>query len=232
VIAKEMRMWARDPLRLTFLIIAAVVGLGVCLVSVLTHGTGLLLPFAGVLTVVIAGAGGCNLYGSDGLSMRLTMMSPDSERADVHGRQLAWLLIVGPYAVILTVVLTLISGQSWAWPWALGPLAAVIGGAAGLLPLASLIAVLPLDENGGPAPAWPAKVWATLILTVVTALPTVAILIIGAVADSLVLQWLAVPLGILTGIIFASTLGRVARKRLESHQFDILAKLAAASSPT
>ncbi|HWD62905.1 MAG TPA: hypothetical protein VG369_10450 [Humibacter sp.] len=231
VVAKEVRMWMRDPLRLTFLIIAAIVGLGVCVIAELTHGTGLLLPFAGALTVVIAGAGGCNLYGSDGLSMRLTIMTPGAERADVRGRQLAWLLLVGPYALCLTVVLTLISGQTWAWPWALGLLAALTGGAAGLIPLMSLIAVLPLDENGGPAPAWPAKVWATLILTTVSAAPAVALLIVGALAQSLLLQWLAVPLGILTGIILAVTLGHAAQKRVESRQFDILEQLAAASSP-
>ncbi|WP_243063993.1 hypothetical protein [Humibacter sp. RRB41] len=231
VVAKELRMWVRDPLRLTFLIIAAIVGLGVCVIAELTHGTSLLLPFAGILTVVIAGAGGCNLYGSDGLSLRLTVMTPGAERADVRGRQLAWLLIVGPYALCLTVVLTLISGQTWAWPWALGPLAAVIGGAAGLVPLVSLIAVLPLDENGGPAPAWPAKVWATLILTALSAAPAIALLVVGALEQSLVLQWLAVPVGILTGIALAVGLGRAAQKRLESRQFEILAQLAATTSP-
>lgn len=116
VIAIEVRMWAREPLRLTFLIIAAIVGLGVCVIPEVTHGPSLLLPFAGVITVVIAGAGGCNLYGSDGLALRLTVTTPGSERADVRGRQLAWLLLVGPYALCLTVILTLISGQTWAWP--------------------------------------------------------------------------------------------------------------------
>lgn len=230
VVAKELRLWLRDPLRATFLIIAAVVGLGVCVIAVLAHGTGLLLPFAGVLTAIIAGAGGCNLYGSDGLSLRLTVLSPGSEGADVHGRQLAWLLLVGPYTLVLTIVLTIISGQAWAWPWALGPLAAVLGGAVGLIPLCSLIAVLPLDASGGPAPAWPAKVWAALLLTVATALPTVALLIVGAVAGWVLLQWLAVPLGILTGIALALALGRAARRRLSTHQFDILATLTAASS--
>lgn len=229
VVAKELRLWLRDPLRATFLIIAAVVGLGVCVIAVLTHGTGLLLPFAGVLTVVIAGAGGCNLYGSDGLSLRLSVLSPGSEHADVRGRQFAWLLLVGPYTLVLTVVLTIISGQEWAWPWALGLLAAVLGGAVGLIPLTSLIAVLPLDADGGPAPAWPAKVWATLILTVITALPSLALLILGTADDSTVLQWLAVPLGILTGTVLAAALGRAARRRLQTHQLDILATLTAAA---
>jgi ABC-2 type transport system permease protein len=231
VIAKEVRLWMRDPLRLTFLMIAAIIGLGVCVIPEATRGLSVLLPFAGVLTVVIAGAGGCNLYGSDGLAMRLTVMTPHSESADVRGRQLAWLLLVAPYTLCLTVVLTLLSGQTWAWPWALGPLAAVLGGAAGLLPLISLIAVLPLDENGGPAPAWPVKVWATLILTVVSALPAVALLVLGAVTGSPLLQWLSVPVGILTGAALAIGLGSAAQKRLTSHQFDILAQLTAASSP-
>lgn len=231
VTAKELRLWVRDPLRLTFLMIAAIVGLGVCVVPGISHGTSLLLPFAGVLTAVIAGAGGCNLYGSDGLPMRLTVMTPESERADVRGRQCALALLIGPYALCLTVALTLISGQAWAWPWVLGLLPAVVGGAVGLLPIASLVAVLPLDEKGGPAPAWPVKVYAALILTLVGACPTAAVLVAGGVIQSTAVQWLAVPMGAATGVVLAVALGRVATKRLTTHQFDILAQLTEASSP-
>ena len=35
-----------------------------------------------------------------------------------------------------------------AWPWVLAVLPALLGGAAGLAPLASLISVQPLDEIG------------------------------------------------------------------------------------
>ena len=32
-----------------------------------------------------------NLYGQDGTALWLTLLAPGSERADVRGRQLAWL---------------------------------------------------------------------------------------------------------------------------------------------
>jgi ABC-2 type transport system permease protein len=54
-------------------------------------------------------------------------MVPGTERADVRGRQAAWLLAVGPAMVVLTVALTALSGQRWAWPGVLAMLAAVLG---------------------------------------------------------------------------------------------------------
>ena len=60
------------------------------------------------------------------------------ERADVRGRQLAWLVVVAPVMVALTVALTAVSGQTWAWPWILAALPAVLGGTAGLMVLVSV----------------------------------------------------------------------------------------------
>ena len=148
-------MWVRDPIRLTCLLIAVIVGAAVCAIPRLTGGTYLLLPYAGVLTAIIAGACACNLYGSDGTSLWLTVMSPGSSRADVRGRQEAWLIVVAPYTVALTIAFTAVSGEHAAWPWVLAVLPAVLGGAAGLAPFSSLVSVQPLDETGGPTPAWP-----------------------------------------------------------------------------
>lgn len=228
VVSKELRMWARDPLRLTFLVIAAIIGLGVCIVPELSQGTGFLLPFAGILSVVIAGAGGCNLYGSDGLALRLTLMVPGAARADIRGRQGAFLLLVGPYALIATIVLTTLSAQGWAWPWVLALLPAIVGGATGLLPIASLVAVLPLDANGGPAPAWPVKVYAAMVLTLLTAAPTAAVLIAGAITGSTATQWAAVPVGVASGLLAAGLLGRAATIRLRRRGVAIVEQLSAA----
>jgi len=231
VVGKELRMWVRDPLRLTFLVLAAIVGLGVCLVPAVAHGTSVMLPFAGVGAVAIAGAGGCNLYGSDGLALRLTVMTPGAERADVRGRQAAFLLVVGPYALIVTIALTALGGQEWAWPWALGLLAAILGGASGLVPLSSVVGVLPLGTDGGPAPTWPVKVYAVMILIVLTATPSAALLIVGAVARSGAVQWAAVPVGVASGVLAALLLGRSATTRLRLHGVAIIEQLASASDP-
>jgi ABC-2 type transport system permease protein len=45
------------------------------------------------------------VYGEDGTAFWLTRMVSGVERADVRGRQVAWLLVVGPAMVVLTVAL-------------------------------------------------------------------------------------------------------------------------------
>jgi hypothetical protein len=47
-------------------------------------------------------------------------------------RLAAWLIVVAPYTIAVIIAFTALSGQRAAWPWALGLLLAVLGGAAGL----------------------------------------------------------------------------------------------------
>lgn len=88
-------------------------------------------------------------------------------------------MIVGPYAVITTVVLTAAGGQSWAWPWVMSALPAWLGGAAGLVPLASTVAVQPLDERGGLTPGRPVKIYACLVLIFLTGVPALTLPLAG-----------------------------------------------------
>jgi ABC-2 type transport system permease protein len=226
VTAKEIRMWVRDPIRLTCLLIAVIVGAAVCAIPRLTGGTYLLLPYGGILTAVIAGACACNLYGSDGTSLWLTVMTPDSSRADVHGRQAAWLIVVAPYTVAITVAFTALSGEHAAWPWALAVLPAVLGGAAGLAPFSSLISVQPLDETGGPTPAYSLKVHIALVVVALTALVPVAVLVAAHVWHEPWLSWAGVPVGLATGAGLTAYLGRRAVSGLENRQVRILRVLA------
>ncbi|MBO2459901.1 hypothetical protein [Actinomadura violacea] len=218
VAAKELRMWARDPIRLTCLVIALVVGTGAGVVPRITAGTGLLLPFAGAMTVVIAGACACNVYGNDGPGIWPTIMTPGSARADVRGRQLGWLLAVGPYAAASTLVLTAVSGEDRFWPWAVSLVTALLGGAAGLLPLASLIAPQPLDAAGNPTPGWSVKVHIALLAVPLTALPTLLALLAG-------LGWVAVPIAAATGALLAFWLGARAVTVLQERQVALLQTL-------
>ncbi len=222
VAAKELRLWLRDPVRLSCLVIALLVGAGTGVLPRVTAGTGLLLPFAGTIAVVIAAACACNLYGNDGSSVWLTVMTPGSARADIRGRQVGWLVVVGPYAVASTVVSTALSGQPRAWPWALGLLAAILGGGTGLLAIGSLVCVQPLDAAGNPTPAWSLKVHVALAVVPLTALPTAAVLVAGG-------GWLALPAGVLTGAALAVWLGRLAVTRLADRQVSILHALAGAA---
>jgi ABC-2 type transport system permease protein len=86
VAAKELRLWGRDPIRLTCLLIAVLVGAAACAIPRVTAGTSVVLPYAGILTTVIASACACNLYGSDGTSLWLTVMTPGWGGAARRGR--------------------------------------------------------------------------------------------------------------------------------------------------
>ena len=178
---------------------------------------------------MIAGACACNLYGSDGTSLWLTVMTPDSSRADVRGRQAAWLIVVAPYTVAVTIAFTALSGEHAAWPWVLAVLPAVLGGAAGLAPFSSLISVQPLDETGGPTPAYSLKVHIALVVVALTALVPVAVLVAARVWHEPWLSWAAVPVGLATGAALAAYLGGLAVSRLQKRQVGILRVLADAA---
>jgi ABC-2 type transport system permease protein len=141
----------------------------------------------------------------------------------------AWLIIVAPYTVAVTVACTALSGDRAAWPWALAVLLAVLGGAAGLAPLASLVSVQPLDETGSPTPAWSLKVHIALVVVAATALLPVLILVGAGLWHQGWLSWAAVPAGLASGAGLAAWLGRRAVARLERQQVRILRVLADAA---
>lgn len=223
VIAKELRLWLRDPVRLTCLVIALVVGTAVCVLPRVTANSSLLMPFGGAMTVVIAGACACNLYGNDGSSLFLTVLTPGSARADVRGRQLAWLIAVAPYAIVSTVILTAASGQTRYWPWALALLPALLGGGAGLAAWSSARFVQPLDEAGNPTPAFSLLVHIALVAVAGTALPPLLVLLAGG-------GWAAVPVGVLSGLVLGGWLSRRAVARLQGHEVAMLTTLARAAA--
>ena len=227
VISREVRLWIRDPNRAGFLLVAVVVGLGICMVPLISHGTRVLLPFAGGGTAIIAGAIAGNGYGFDGPAIAI-LLDTGAERADVRGRQYAWLLLIGPYTVALTVVGSLVAGQAWAMPWAYGLLAAILGGAAGVCPLSSVIAPQPLDANGSPGPTWVLKTYASIVLIALSAAPTLAVLIVGRSLGSAVITWLAVLVGVISGAVALVVLGRLAGRRAVDHGPEIYQALSQA----
>ena len=163
VAAKELRLWARDPIRLTCLLIALVVGAGVCAILRVTAGTSALLPFAGTLTTIIAGACACNLYGSDGTSLWLTISTPQSAgrgRPRTPGRLAA---DRGPVRARLHPGPHRYQRSALGMDMGVGSAARPARRRLGPAPLASLISVQPLDETGGLTPAWSLKVHIALI---------------------------------------------------------------------
>ncbi|MEU3170337.1 hypothetical protein [Streptosporangium sp. NPDC006930] len=223
VAAKELRVWWRDLVRIQLLGIAFSYALVFPLLLV-TIDLWIMVPFVGLIAVVMAAAVSANLYGADGTALWLTLMTPGAERADVRGRQLAWLLAIGPAATVLTLVGTAVSGQTWAWPWVLGLLPALLGGAAGLIVCFAVNSLVPGTDphkrggnplnTGADESSETGLAWLTLIAVPSIGLPTAAAILLH--------PWAGVPVGLLTGALGVWGFGKIAYRRLESHGTELL----------
>ncbi|OUC81231.1 hypothetical protein [Streptosporangium minutum] len=221
--AKELRAWWRDLVRIQLLALAFSYAIVTPLLLV-TIDSWIMVPFTGLIAIVMAAASSANLYGADGTALWLTLMTPGAERADVRGRQLAWLLIVGPAAVLLSLAGTLVSGQAWAWPWVLGLLPALLGGGAGLIVLLAVTSLVPGTDphkrGGNPLSTGADETAETsLAWIVLVAVPAIALPAAGAI---LLNPWAGIVTGVLTGVLSAWGLGKIAYRRLESHGIDLL----------
>lgn len=186
----------------------------------LAIGEVVLLPWAGAIAVIMTLTFCGNLYGQDGTALWLTVIRPGTERADVRGRQWAWLAVFAPVSVVLTVVLTAASGLTWTWPWVLAILPALLGGGVGLALLFSVVQLVPgpdphrkqsspMDHGDATGPAF-----ALFFLALLLPVPPLALLVPGLLLGDPVLQWAAVPVGLAVGVALPWWLGGVAHRRL------------------
>ncbi|MET8987081.1 hypothetical protein ABZW49_16675 [Nonomuraea wenchangensis] len=221
--AKELRAWWRDLVRIQLLATAFAFAIVTPLLLV-SIGVWVMFPFMGLIAIVMAAASSANLYGADGTALWLTLMTPGAERADVRGRQLAWFLIVGPAAVVLSLAGTFVSGETWAWPWVLGLLPALLGGGAGVVVLLAVTSLVPGTDphkrggnplsTGADETAETSLAWLVLVAVPTTALPTAGAILLD--------PWAGVATGVLTGVFYAWGFGRIAYRRLENHGIELL----------
>jgi ABC-2 type transport system permease protein len=142
----------------------------------------------------------------------------------VRGRAWAWFLVVGPAGLLLTVVLTAISGQAWSWPWVLAGEPAMVIGCAGLLVLIGAWSVNAPAPDGGPSPMRVLKTHAALIvIPVIVLFPAAALLIGGALGHSLLLRWLAVPVAVAWAAFLSWRSVQAATRRLETRGPEVFA---------
>ena len=227
VISRELRLYSRSALRSLMLLISFLVGVLVGVISAL-EGKTTGLPFSGLLFTVIAAACFTNCYGDDGTSLWLTLVVPGAARADVLGRVWAWFLVVGPVGLLLSVVLTAVSGQTWAWPWVLAAEPAMVIGCAGLLAAIGTWSVNGPAPDGGPSPFRVLKTHAALIaVPVIVLFPAAALLIPGAIGHSLLLRWLAVPVAIAWAAFLSWYCTGAAVRRLETRGPEIFTRVRA-----
>lgn len=220
-----LRLYSRSVLRSMMLMISFLVGVLAGVIGAFSgKTTG--LPFSGLLFTLIAAACFTNCYGDDGTSLWLTLVVPGAARADVRGRAWAWFLVVGPAGLLLTLVLTAVSGQGWAWPWVLAAEPAMAIGCAGLLVLTGAWSVNGPAPDGGPSPARVLKTHVALIaVPAVVLFPAAALLIPGAIGHSLLLRWLAVPVAIAWAAFLCWRSVRAAAARLDTRGPEIFARV-------
>lgn len=230
VIGKELAMWWRDAQRRTLLLSAILIGL-VLPAFTTEHAGGLAL--SALWIVVFATLQVSNLYGMDGTAVWQTLITPGAARADVRGRQWAWVLIVGPVALLAAAVLPAVTGDTDTYPWVLALVPVLVGAGAGTLLVASVEAPYPAATGKGRNPftssgsgSGLAAVMRRLLLTLVqmaAAVPVVVLLVLGSTGLVPAASWVAVPVGIACGIAAAWWWGRRAYRRLELSGPELLA---------
>ncbi|GAA0409999.1 hypothetical protein Acor_35810 [Acrocarpospora corrugata] len=237
VAAKELRTWSRDLMRTHLHYFALFFGVLYCLAPLIIGWYGL-LRWAGPIMVIMAAATSANLFALDGAALWLTLVNPGAERAEVRGRQAAWLIRVAPVAIVLTVAGTIVGGESWTWSWSLAILAATLGGGAGLIAVISVYNLIPVPEparrTGNPLEAGNifGQVLGVLLLATLTALPTAGVAWLGDQLDNPPLQWAAVIVGVASGILYTFWFGRLAHNRLRVTGPALLATMRNSNSTT
>ncbi|MBV2156547.1 hypothetical protein [Kitasatospora sp. SUK 42] len=231
VLGKELRLWVRDPRRARALRAALWTGVFTGLLPLL-GGFDTLVPWTGVVAALFAGSLCANLYGLDAGALWLTLLVPGAERVDVRARQLAWLIVVAPAALLLTLAPAVAAPPGRVWPWLLAVLPAVLGAGAGLAPLMSLLGPAPSPDRpgGNPLDAFGDESadqgrmqgLAVLLLQLLAALPAAGVVLAGTLLHSAPLRWAGVAAGLGTGLLYAWWLGRAARRRLEADGPELL----------
>jgi ABC-2 type transport system permease protein len=128
-------------------------------------------------------------------------------------------------------VLTAASGQARSWPWVLAAEPAMVIGCAGLLVLIGAWSVNGLAADGGPSPARVLKTHLALVaIPAVVLFPAAALLIGGAIGHSLLLRWLAGPVGIAWAALLSWRAAGAAARRLEHRGPEIFSAVRAPSA--
>jgi ABC-2 type transport system permease protein len=238
--AKELREWTRQPRRRVQLRVALWTAVLLVIIPGLLGATWM-WPFAGIVVAWAAGITAANVYGLDGTAIWITIGAPGTELADVRGRQAAWLIAFGTTASVATIVLTLVGGQAWAWPWVAAALPATVGAAVGLVPIVSLVLPAPLPDRRGGDPmdlgddqrtqgALFSQGIVMTILVPLLASPAILVAFAGGTLDPR-FAWLGMPAGIIAGLAYGWWLGELAGRRLARRGPELLERMRARPMP-
>lgn len=232
VVTKELRTWWRDGRRRAALLPLLLIGFALpVFLSIKDGGSGApTIPFAGAFVVWLAAMGATNLYGFDGTALWQTIVTPGAARADVRGRAIAWLLLVGPVALAATLILPGVMGQARLYPWALATFPVLLGvGVANVMFLSTHNAFALPPQRGNPFAGSGNPGCAKLLMQLAVGLgqllasvPILIILGLGAALGLPILEWAALPVGLILGLVAANVGIRLATAKLESSGPEIL----------
>jgi ABC-2 type transport system permease protein len=231
VVGKELRTWGRDVRRRVALLSTVAVG-GIVTIGPLLSGEGGVSPFGGIAVVAFGTLMAGNLYGMDGSAIWHTLVIPGAAWIDVRGRQVAWLVIVGPVTLLLAIVLPAVADPG-VYPWVLGLAPALLGGGAGLVVVLSVFTAYPMPDrkaspfatgSGGGFLRGLLQICIAMLLAL-GALPVVAVGVLGESLGLPVVTWLGVPVGIAVGVLLFWWWGGIAGRRLTNRGPELLAQV-------
>lgn len=233
VVLKELRTWWRDGRRRAALLPLMLIGVVLPIFLGLQNGAAG-VPFAGVFVVWLAAMASANMYAFDGTALWHTLVIPGAARADVRGRMIAWLLVVAPLAVILTLVLPGALGRWQMYPWVVATLPVVLGVGVATAIFLSAYAAYPLPQqrgnpfaanSGNPGCARALVQLAVGLGQLLVSLPVLGIVGLGAYLHNGLIQWSALPVGIALGVGAALLSVRIVTARVETHGPELLSEV-------
>ncbi|MFI8566320.1 ABC transporter permease [Rhodococcus sp. NPDC078407] len=147
VVTRELALWRGDMRRrsqlLSVLIFAVLGGIG----PLVTDSIPFDAAWGAWIVIFMAMGAGSNLYGLDGGSMWHLVMIPQALRDDVRGRQIAWLIVAAPLAIVSTAVVRIFGDlglDRLAVP--ISVTLSMLGVSAGLIVVISVRAAYPVPE--------------------------------------------------------------------------------------
>ncbi|MEV5652949.1 hypothetical protein AB0L57_32260 [Nocardia sp. NPDC052254] len=233
VVLKELRTWWRDGRRRATLLPLILIGV-VLPIFLGLQNAGATLPFAGAFVVWMAAMACANMFAFDGTALWHTLVIPGAVRSDVRGRMIAWLLVVSPLAVVLTLVMPGVAGQARLYPWVVSILPVLLGVGVAAAIFQSVYAAYPLPQQRGNPFASntgnPGCTRALMQLAVgfgqlLVGLPAYGLLALGTFLHNALIQWCALPVGVAVGIGAAVLSARLVENRVQARGPELLAEI-------
>lgn len=229
VIRRELSLWRGELNRRTQLVSLVVIAVLSGIGPLISDSIPFSAAWGAWFVFVTAIGSGANLYGYDGSSVWHLVMMPEAARADVRGRQIAWCLVVVPFAVAAVAVVR-VFGDLGADRLAV-PIAVTVsslGVGAGVVAMVSVAAPYPVPKpKSGMSMNFRGSFnGSSFLLTIVGGLAVAVAAVPGVLVGSLApiaLSYLAVPVAAAIGALGFWWGGLRAGDRFESDSDRVLA---------